>query len=224
MSIQSASFRSWLGRLMAAPFVVALAATASAQPIDPPPWWGVNDGFTTTQCWTFDTPDFPPKPDLLINPFGEPEWRNNGVEWRPEYNGRRGVWGQFGQGQSSFAVFIPNRRNEQLIKEVWLQTRFTEVPGQSDLSLNIQTEQPSQIENLSETVVDLGQGWFLSTVTFTIRPQPNWEIFEFIFTSADGTPAAIDDLYIGTHCVPEPASIIAIGGALAALAARRRRR
>jgi hypothetical protein len=214
------------------PIVRALAAVAASVPfalslaqVDPPSWWGTRDGFTSFFCWQFNDPSFPPRPDLAWDPFGPPVWDLSGAtDWFPQVTDHLGVWGVPPGTTGDLFVTLRNRRREDFIKHVWLQVDFFEdASAGSDVTLLVNTEQGSTIGNIAEKVDPLGSGWYRSTVTFDIRPQPNWESFNFKFIGGQ-SGAFIDNLYIGTHCVPEPASLLAVGVGLAALAARRRRR
>ena len=62
----------------------------------------------------------------------------------------------------------------------------------------------------------------LCVLTFTgkvLVPQPDWETFSFTIAYD-----AVDSMWIGTHCVPEPATLALTTLSLGALAILRRRR
>jgi len=71
----------------------------------------------------------------------------------------------------------------------------------------------------SSTQVHLDAGWTASIIEGTISPQPNWEDFTFSFSSGG---VYVDEAYIGTHCVPEPATIgLLLAGILVVVHRRR---
>ena len=92
------------------------------------------------------------------------------------------------------------------------------VIGSGDVGLTITVTSPGT--TVTSTSGGNGEGgtWAVF-VNGTIDPQPDREDFSFAF---DG-PVFIDEIYIGTYCTPEPAtlSLLALGG-LAMIRRRRR--
>jgi hypothetical protein len=190
---------------------------------NPPPWWNHDDGRTTSYCWQFSDPSNPLKPDLEMNPFGT--WQGSvggATSWHNSIAGHDGVVGVGPQETGDLGFWIPNRRIPKNIKHCWLQVDFYETNG-SDVSLLLDSEAGSNIMGYNEVDEALGNGWYRATVTWQIKPQPNWESFTFTFAGSNANGAYIDNLYFGTQCVPEPASILVASLGLAAMALRRRR-
>jgi hypothetical protein len=202
-----------------------LVAQGQAQ-VNPPPWWGSTDGQTTSFCWQFSTPSFPPQPDYAVTPFGPPTWDIQGdVQWSAGDATHFGVYCARPGSVGSITVCIPNRAQIDYVKHVWLQVDFFEDNSVgSDVTLGVDAP-GSVVGNVNEVDEDIGGGWTRATVTLDITPQPDQEWFTFYLTGGQ-IGAYIDNLYIGTHCepVPEPATLATLGAALAALATRGRRR
>lgn len=205
--------------------ICLLAVQAQAQ-VDPPSWWGSGDGQTTSFCWQFNEPSFPPRPDFAVTPFGPPTWDIQGeVQWNPGDPTHFGIYCVQPGSVGSITVCIPNRAQIDYVKHVWLQVDFFEDNALgSDVTLDV-VAPGSTIGNVTEVDEPLGAGWYRATVTLDITPQPDQEWFTFYMTGGH-IGAYIDNLYIGTHCepVPEPATMATLGIALAALGAKRRRR
>jgi len=105
-------------------------------------------------------------------------------------------------------------------------------PPSAMLTMSVTTESGSQVLDLNQysIVEPTMPGAWATILTGTIAPQPDWEDFSFSFTGFAGQPLPsgggvfIDSIYVGTHCIPEPATLglLAFGGV--ALLRRRRRR
>ena len=109
-----------------------------------------------------------------------------------------------------------NLANESEIKEFYALAIWTTVPG-STATLNISVTSPET--TVSTVPFGSGEGTMFATViTGTIEPQPDFEDFSFAFSG----PAFIDEIYIGTYCTPEPATLSLL--ALGTLAVLRKRR
>ena len=99
-------------------------------------------------------------------------------------------------------------------------------PAGATLDIGVTSEDDTEIETVQ---VDYREAtlpcWRATVLTGTIRPQPDWEVFDFNFGGFDvGTEGIlIDSIYVGTHCIPEPGTLILLFGLLGGLALRRRR-
>lgn len=224
------SIRNRLLGVFVVPSIVAVAGLASvshAQPVNPPPTWGIDDGFSTSLAYEFNSDARPPVPDLSI---GFPGWTGGSLvisgntTWLPSLNGRFGVYG-FAPGvvgQGSLLLTVHNRRDELRFKQVFVQhDRLITVD--TDVVYSQGTDVNSQIVNLQTRIVQLANGWERVTQTFDIIPQPDAESFRFdIFSIATGGGVGIDNIYVHTHCIPTPSAGLALGiGALAGLRRRR---
>ena len=205
-------------RRIFAAFIFASGAVSALAQVNPPPWWGTNDGFTTSQSWTFDTPALG-LPEYSLNPFGPPNAVSNG-NYVPVMGNRQGLW-DLRDGQL-MDFFIPNQPNREMYKECWWQLNY--FGGGTPFS--IFTSAGSTVANFNSVSIDVDPDDFMITwtATFTINPQPEWE--RIVFGTDVGSPngITIDSFHFGTHCVPEPASLAAIATGLAGAALRRRRR
>lgn len=207
-----------LSRFMAAgAFSIAIVGSALGQ-MSPPPWWGTNDGFTTSQQWTFDTPSVG-APEWSVNPFGSPNAVTNGT-WLPSFGNSNGLV-DIRDGQL-IDFFIPNRPNPAMIKNCWWQISYYG----GGTPFQTLTSPGSNVTNFQslEIISDPSDGKITWTVSFDIIPQPEWERIILSTEVGSSNTLTVDSFAFGTHCVPEPASLAAIGIGLAGAALRRRRR
>lgn len=126
---------------------VCAGTVSSAQPKDPPAWWGTNDGLTSIFSWKFQPNDPDPRKLSLehgvIAPWGVPDWTFGGdspPEWYDEWKGgnpngdviepNRGVYGVGTSLTGSIELNIHNAPDPRRIKYVLGSVR--PVPGQAE--------------------------------------------------------------------------------------------
>lgn len=209
--------RSLLRTFVASAFAAALSAAALGQ-VNPPPWWGTDDGNTTSQSWKFDDASAPLDPNFVVNPFGTPLAGALGdVIHETTALDRNGVMVLRSGGQLVFD--IPNEFRPEWVKQCWLQFIYA-VDGTGTLGID---PGGSNIENVVVTNDPIpGTPWATQTVTFDLRPQPPFELITF--TANENSVLFLDEVHFGTHCiVPEPATMAALGLGAVALIRRRRK-
>jgi len=230
---------------------VCAGTVSSAQPKDPPAWWGTNDGLTSIFSWKFQPNDPDPRKLSLehgvIAPWGVPDWTFGGdspPEWYDEWKGgnpngdviepNRGVYGVGTSLTGSIELNIHNAPDPRRIKYVWVQfDRYQGKPNEANPgkvtpTLRDADGRPaitlSDPRDINEDILlpnGAKSGWLRTSILFKIDPQPAREYLRFDFEGRD-TGAAIDNLHVGTHCVPEPMTLLGMATGLLALARRRR--
>jgi len=201
--------------------IVLLAVTSAANaafPVpDPPDWWGSPDEFTRLQHHSFHAdpnlnqpPDstydgfVPSIQDVWTLPGGITYNQDNPSSWGAYWTGNPG-----GNLNDNIGANLPdggtltkamgNMANEEMIKEFYALVIWSG----SEASVDISVSSPETV--VEETFEWEGgeAGLFATVLEGTITPQPDKEDFSFAFT---GT-AFVDEIYVGTHCVPEPSTI-----------------
>jgi hypothetical protein len=155
-----------------------------------------NNGFqpSTADQWTVavaatgaydtDIPDDNPFIDSQGNPYGD----GRGVEIDP--NGLiRKVMGNFA---------VPTNVKYFFVQLIW--------QGAADLVI---TADAVGAVLSSQSQVD-DSGWHSTWLTGSITPQPDQEVFTFSFSNAS-SPIYMDSVWVGTHCVPAPATALLLG-------------
>ncbi len=189
------------------PIAVGLAFTslelAQAQS-NPPPWWRVNDGNTVSVGWSFTNSAQPLVPDFEI---ADPAWYTGSrmtisanVQRLAQLNGFPGVLGLPASGQGFSETDIDNDPRPGWIKIYWMQYSWFQ-GNQRDVGGTPLLVPGSRLRNVQRRVETLGNGWFRETVEYLIVPQPADEKFRFDFRGLGNGAVAIDDVFVGTHCV-----------------------
>jgi hypothetical protein len=176
----------------------------------------------TEQSWSFSSADNPADADTgYINP-GIPTATiiaTSGEHvpdagWK-EFNwlGHDGVWA----GDTVDIVLdIPNYVNSNPYKIIFLEATFF-----GDLTNYIAEilDPASGVTNLGVEILPIGDGWNTLSASWEIIPNPDFEKIHLYFVNSG---AAVDDVYVWTECVPEPATICLLG--LGGLVLRKRRK
>ncbi|MFT4511933.1 MAG: hypothetical protein ACI91B_000616 [Planctomycetota bacterium] len=193
-----------------------VSAHAAAQdPVDPPPWWGVDDDVTVSLSWNFPatftgqplvTPDFQQAPGWYSNPT--PWSGTNNFTWLPTLNGHNGVCALVGTGTpltGELDLFVDNDPHLGWVKMFWFQVDVFE--GSSGDIMQEIKEQLSDYGRgaVTEKIKNLGNGWQQLTVSAQLIPQPDDEDIDFTFLENAFGTVAIDNLHVSSKCVkPRP--------------------
>ena len=238
--------------IVTAVIIITLAAASVASaafPIPAPPDWFVvpPDGATRLQHHSFHAdPNLNQPPDWTANGFDPAipdQWTMPtpvtynvanpnapwGVYWEnggggagvPLYGGflNDNIGADLPQG-GTLTKKMGNLADESKIKEFYALMIWAGVPG-TFTQLDMSVSSPGTTVNT--TTFEAGEaGLFATVIEGTITPQPDFEDFSFVFSG----PTFVDEVYIGTHCVPEPSTtvLLCMGAFGLLLSARRRRR
>ena len=192
---------------------LALAGSAFADDLVPPPWQRGTEG-STWAAWEFSTCDPNPMPDAGYLPYGESDmtvWTGIGQEWWDSWEGRQGVWPLSG----ALEALLLNRPEPLPYKDIQVQITWRpQVPG--GFLMVRETMWGATGSLIGE--MPLADGWTHSTYLIHLEPNPEMEIVRI-----DGS-VMIDELVIDTICIPEPMTVSLLTVGAGALALRRRRR
>lgn len=179
----------------------------------------VESALITEQTWTFSTNDNPADADAgYVNPgsvaptatiaftAGDHDTNPGWVE--TNFLGRDGVW----HGQEVDIVLdIPNFINENPHKMILLDVIFKGDPVNYTAEI---LDPATGVTELVSTVSAIGTtGWSTLHAEWKIVPNPDFEQIHLYFVDSG---AAVDEVYVWTECVPEPATImlLSLGGLL----------
>lgn len=249
--------------------VVFLCAQLASADYANPPGWDTNPYFTH-QSWSFTGPDPgnnvpPPNPSApddggAGNPNGPAsfnltapgaEWVDDlGMVYAPDFTPlgqRQGGWridGPSGirdvQREEWFAIDIPNVKNPNLTKEVWIELTFmvTNLGHAGTISDDV------DLQIYADGIIDddykfdahptpdpepiggslLGEIWGRAVATFSYFPQPGDETIILSGWLDDDKYVILDQIDVDTRCIPEPATLGLLGiGALALIRRRKNR-
>ncbi|MFY9344738.1 MAG: hypothetical protein WAT39_19760 [Planctomycetota bacterium] len=186
---------------LAACFV--LGATTAQSPVDPPPWWAVNDNVTVSLYWSFDGPA-PTTPTLEI----VPQWYSqaqtvmllSNVIQLPGLTGQALGLPAGPPAAGSIDLQVDNDPYPDWIKIFWFQFDAFEGVGSSivhELEKSLNYDRAI----LSSQTVSLGGGWEKTTVMAQLIPQPNDEGIDWSFLTTGANAALIDNLFVNSKCV-----------------------
>lgn len=196
--------------------VFSAAANATLTIPPPPDWWQFPpDGGTRLQYHSFQTdPNLNLDPDYTYDGFTPsvpdswtlPPDIMYGVAipnfWPILWSGHAGNLndgiGALLPTAATLTKHMGNLHVDSLDKEFYALAIWS---GPGTLTMSVTSEAGASI---TSTQTQYGEaGWFATILEGTISPQPDWEDFSFAFSNGQ---VYLDSIYVGTHCVPEPAS------------------
>lgn len=188
-------------------------ATIAQSPVDPPPWWRVNDENTVSLAWNFDDPNplLTTQPTLAV----VPSWYNPAItrfptplpppiQYLPSLNGHTGVLGFTGNGtptQAALDLKVDNFPHLDWIKVFWFQ--FDAFEGASgSVSQAIRQDLVKYDRAIvTEKHDPIGNGWERVTIGAQLMPQPDDETIDWTFTENALGSVAIDNLFVNSRCI-----------------------
>ncbi|MBI5707656.1 MAG: PEP-CTERM sorting domain-containing protein [Armatimonadetes bacterium] len=201
------------------------AAAAFADDLHPPPWRGAPN--TTFNHWTFDNA-------INHNDATADQWGNTlgvgpgtissagGATGLLTFEGRTNVIRIAPGGWIMF--LLPNKQMPPpWKKEIYVQVTSFVDDGDNDVTFEPDPQQPPGVTGSHTGHEDLAGGWDWDRFEFQLDRQPAFEFFR-IRNLTTGTDVYIDQVVIDTRCVPEPASLAALGLGILMIASRRRQR
>ncbi len=230
--------------------LVAWTPPTNAQsPPDPnpkPPWWGVNDNYTGATGYDLSTaptagrwnqPDrtvpTPLPPFMTNNPERNFLQLTHEMTWQGSdiIGGRTGVAGVRNNGpndvMADLEIGLDNQFVENWVKRVWVSFDMWTQMELWDTIITGITASSSHQPGFAVAGYQLGEpqtfGWRQVSIEFTLNPQPDWEVVAIDFVVPSLATLGIDNVWIASHCMPEPTTVglLAIG-AVAMLRRRRR--
>lgn len=212
-------------------FALCCALPALAQ-VGPPSWWGALDENTVSMSFQFPTDAWPPIAGFSALPswYEGTTWTKGGTrtpQWAANLSGHTGVWGltSGAAGEGSLELKLDNQPRDGWVKHVWYQ--FDLYLSGGGCCLTEDSSPDTGISNKWAIYEELQFGWQRVTGGFDVYPQPAWETLTWDFVTPSGGYAAIDNVYVASHCmVPEPSSLAALDAMATGLlfSIRRRKR
>lgn len=183
-----------------------------------PPNWRYDPGSTYAQ-WEFLENNVTPLPDNLYNPgLGVPALTVYPTKpWEQEWGGREGVWALSGE----IITEIENYPEQNPYKLVQIQITWAYKhdynPDEPSIVLSALQVTGAPVDSIvllgsSTDVLEptgeagAGPNWNHTTYLFQIRPNP-------VIETIDITGSIwVDELVIDTICIPEPSTLLILGG------------
>ena len=186
-------------------------------PVNPPPWWRVDDEVTVTLGWNFNTPFPAGAPPVAPDVSVLPPWYSNPAPWTngPEFEWQATLSGHVGVLKvtsgatpisATIELFIDNDPHLDWVKVFWFQYEVFEGTSGGSIVREIR-EQLTKYGRVSikEDIEGIGSGWQRVTVYAQLIPQPDDESIAWDFTTGTFDTIAIDNLFISSKCVkPRP--------------------
>jgi len=185
----------------------------ASQVYGPPPWWNVADDNTLS---------------LQLNPVSvggvnygygiAPGW------WIPTADPVEGEtypsdgWAWSGDFESSTTLWIKNREQPDMFKEIWIWWQPTEMTGHAQLLDHVRLDTATEVGRKADLLV-----WDAEQKTafakWIIEPQPDWETITWYSCSHPSC-----DLFVAVRCAPGlPAfALVGVAPVLGMLIRRRR--
>ncbi|MGC6487929.1 MAG: hypothetical protein ACON4Z_09815 [Planctomycetota bacterium] len=188
------------------------AAAAAQSPVDPPPWWGVQDEVTVSLHWNFDNgagalppqaPDFVVAPSWYTNPT---PWSSVGapLQFRGQLQGAIGVFALLGAGSpqtTTLSLLVDNDPHLDWVKTFAIQyDEFTEPGSEVTCELQQQLANYGRASVTQERVL-LANGYSRVTIQGALIPCPDDEGIDWLFETDGVADAAIDNVFFTTRCV-----------------------
>ena len=169
---------------------------------NPPSWWGAsNDPMTQSFHYGFaDGNPTNPQPDNPPDQYAYPPavGTSGTVTAEASWNGRDDVIKLSGAEGASITFYINNLRVAENYKTVWIQFDYwVQACGCNKGELIVPPD--CAVQTVSSSDAADGTGWVTRTVTYRIRPQPEWEDLTIDKQGSSGV-VVIDNLSIGVHC------------------------
>ncbi len=200
---------------------------------DFPDWWKTSDddpdGVTRIQAHFFHSdPNIMPSPDWVYDGFQpavQDSWNVSVIQQfdadhsatSPFYDSdsvhHGDEWAKVGivaEGGGTMSKLMGNLADPSMIKEFHAEIIWYGTTNCGDVSIDVQAD--GMVQSSCGAITDSNDNlWHLTYIDGTISPQPDSETFNFNFATGG---ILVDSVYIGTHCVPEPAalSLLSLGG------------
>lgn len=203
--------------------VAWIAVPVSGAPVSP---WADANQPNQTRYWGYDFDDnvlFPPTvtaEDGNWDPGSDPVWSISGSgDIVSISDGRLGIHAPGQPSSVHFRLDVPNEPNPSDIKYFWFSYDWY---SDRDAPLNdAGTDIPGHVVSPITYTENTGGNHVEGYVT--IDPQPQEEWVSIRLTAGIGETAWIDNLQVGSVCIPEPSVIILIGfGGIAGVFIRKR--
>jgi|GEM_PF-7003064 len=220
-------FAMMVSTVISVTFVCASFALPLDPPVEKPSWWThPPDSLTRLQYHSFlDDPDQGTEPDYTedgYTPDFSDDWTISTGTYNQNLSGKVTQDATYGDniavlltGDRQFDKYMGNSvllpEKKWFVEIVWTPWAYVEngIPPINSPGLDVQVPPSHNVTGdggglLNTTRKD---DWWLTRWSGSIEPQPQWE--KFVFTFYEDT--YVDSVWIGTHCVPEPSTLLLLG-------------